>query len=239
MVRNELTRKYFVNCDRILETRDNEIKSMTQTEHIRILGIDLDRGLRFDRHLKHVAHQASLRVTALRRVAQHLDKRGIQLLYKAQVRPYLEYGTLTWMSSAATHLQRLERVERRVLRLLEDDNLQPPTQAAPLDPLEHRRDVAALVVFHKTQIQEVSHLARLRLPPRDAVRDTRTVLSSLEQVKVPRSRASQHQRTFVSRVSRLWNIFTATVPSVREMSTQRVKVAAHRWRGTLPTPLLV
>ncbi|MPC57823.1 hypothetical protein E2C01_051811 [Portunus trituberculatus] len=150
-------------------------------EHIRILGVDLDRRLRFDRHLKHVAHQASL----------------------------------------------------------QNDNHQPPKQAAPLDPPEHGRDVAGLVVFHKIQIQGVSHLARQRLPPRDAVRDTRTVLSSLEQVKVPRSRANQHQRTFVSRVSRLWNIFTATVPSEREMSTQRVKVAAHRWRGTLPSPLLV
>lgn len=76
--------------------------------------MDLDRELRFDRHLKHVAHQATLRVSALRRVANFLDKRGIMLLYKAQVRSYLEYGALTWMSSAATHLQRLDKVERRV-----------------------------------------------------------------------------------------------------------------------------
>ena len=89
-------------------------------ECIKILGVDLDRELRFDRHLKHVAHQASLRVSALRRVAGLLDKRGIQLLYKAQIRPYLEYGALTWMSSAATHMQRLDKIERRVQRLLED-----------------------------------------------------------------------------------------------------------------------
>lgn len=76
--------------------------------------MDLARELRFDRHLKHVAHQATLRVSALRRVDNFLDKRGIMLLYKAQVRSYLEYGALTWMSSAATHLQRLDKVERRV-----------------------------------------------------------------------------------------------------------------------------
>ena len=209
-------------------------------DSVKILGVDLDRELRFDRHLRHVAHQASLRVSALRRVASFLDKRGIMLLYKSQVRPYLEYGALTWMSSASSHLRRLDRVERRVKRLLDGDNLQqPPQDMTPLDPLEHRRDVSALVVFHKAQVQGVPHLARLRLPPRDAVRDTRTVLSSNEQVGVPRSRASQHQRTFTSRVSRLWNMFTAVVPSVRDMSTQQVKVAAHRWRGTLPTPLAV
>ena len=206
-------------------------------DYVRILGVDLDRELRFDRHIKHVARQASLRVSALRRVAGLLDKRGILLLYKAQVRPYLEYGTLTWMSSAATHLRLLDKVERRVQRLLEDDHHQPPPpqHTTPLDPLEHRRDVAALVVFHKAQVQGVPHLARLRLPQREAVRDTRTVFSSHEQVGVPRSRASQHQRTFVSRVSRLWNNFTAAVPLVQELSTQQVKVAAHRWRGTHST----
>ena len=192
-------------------------------DYIRILGVDLDRELRFDRHLKHVVHLASLRVSALRRVAYFLDKRGIMLLYKAQVRPYLEYGALTWMSSASTHLQRLDKVERRAKRLLED-NHQPP-DATPLDTLEHRRDVAALTVFHKAQVQGVPHLARLRLPPREAARDTRTVLSSHEQVGVPRSRANQHQRTFTSRVSRLWNMFTAAVPLVRNMNTQQVKVA--------------
>ncbi|XP_050733849.1 uncharacterized protein LOC127007175 [Eriocheir sinensis] len=176
-------------------------------DYVRILGVDLDRGLRFDRHLKHAAHQASLRVSALRRVANFLDKRGIMLLYKAQVRPYLD-------------VQRCHTPA--------EIGQPPPHDIIPLDTLEHRRDVAALVVFHKAQVQGVPHLARLRLPPREAVRDTRTVLSSHEQVGVPKSRASQHQRTFTSRVSRLWNTFTAAGPTVREISTQQVKVAAHR-----------
>ncbi len=207
-------------------------------DDIRILGVDLDKELRFDRHLKHIARQASLRVSALRRIASLLDKRGILLLYKAQIRPYLEYGALTWMSSAPTHLRRLDKVERRVLRLVENNNLQPPLlDTTPLDPLEHRRDVAALTVLHKAQVQGVPHLAGLRLPPRAFTRSTRTVLSSDELVGVPRSHASQHQRTFTSRVSRLWNMFTATVPQVQEMTTQQVKVASHRWRGILHTPL--
>ena len=204
-------------------------------DHVKILGVDMDCALRFDRHLRNVAHQASLRVTALRRVAKFLDERGLQTLYKAQVRPYLEYATLTWMSSAPTHLQRLEAVERRAKRLLEGGNHPPP----PLDSLEHRRDVAALVVFHKAKVQGVPHLDRLRVPPRVLDRSTRTVLSSNELVEVPRSHTSQHQRTFASRVSRLWNTFVAATPDVPALDTQGVKLEAHRWRGTLPTPLVL
>ena len=201
----------------------------------------MDKELRFDSHLKKMVHQASLRVSALRRVSGHLDRQGILLLYKAQIRPYLEYAGLTWMSCAGSYKQKLERIERHAMRLVEDPNL-PNDQAPPiLDSLEHRRDVASLVVFHnnKAQIQRVPHLARLRLPPRVNNRSTRTVLSTEELVEVPRSQSSQHQRTYPSRVARLWNLFTAAVPSVREMTTQQVKVAAHKWRGTLPTPLLL
>ena len=66
---------------------------------------------------KWLAHQASLRVSALRGVADFLDERGFLTLYKVQVRPYLEYEVLTWMSSAAPHLWRLDKVERRMQRL--------------------------------------------------------------------------------------------------------------------------
>ena len=161
-------------------------------------------------------------------------------LYNAQVRPNQEYRALSWMSCAATHLRRLDKVERRVQRLIESSSCPPPLQDVPaLDTLEHRRDVAALVVLHKTQVQEVQHLAGLRLPPREAVRDTRTVFSSHQQVRVPRSHTSQYQRSFTARVSQLRNVFTAAVRSMCEMTTQQVKGAAYRWRGSFPTPMVL
>ncbi|KAG0718893.1 hypothetical protein GWK47_051595 [Chionoecetes opilio] len=205
---------------------------------VKVLGVEVDRELRFDGHIKHIAKKASHKVSALRRVASFLDRGGKLLLYKAQIRPYLEYAALSCMSCAASHTKRLDSIQRRALRLV--DAADPPAQpepVSPLDSLEHRRDVAALVVFHKAQVQGVPHLAGLRQPPRIATRSTRIVLTSGDAVEVPRSRASQHQRTFLGRVSRMWNIFTATVPHIQEMNTQSVKLAANRWRLSKPTPL--
>ncbi|KAG0721964.1 hypothetical protein GWK47_045364 [Chionoecetes opilio] len=107
-------------------------------------------------------------------------------------------------SCAASHTRRLDSIQRRALRLVDAaDAPAQPEPVSPLDSLEHHRDVAALVVFHKAQVQGVPHLAGLRQPPRIATRSTRTVLTSGDAVEVPRSRASQHQRTFVGRVSRM------------------------------------
>ncbi|KAG0713638.1 hypothetical protein GWK47_015765 [Chionoecetes opilio] len=213
-------------------------------EAVKVLEVEVDRELKFDGHIKHIAKKASHRVSALRRIARFLDGGGKLLLYKAQIRPYLEYAALSWMSCAASHTRRLDSIQRRALRLVDAaDPPDPPDPPAlfepvsPLDSLEHRRDVAALVVFHKAQLQGVPHLAGLRQPPRVATRSTRTVLTSGDAVEVPRSRASQHQRTFVGLVSRVWNIFTAAVPHIQEMNTQSVKLAANRWRVLKPTPL--
>ncbi|KAG0712090.1 hypothetical protein GWK47_002146 [Chionoecetes opilio] len=176
-------------------------------EAVKVLGVEVDRELRFDGHIKHIAKKASHRVSALRKVASFLDRGGKLLLYKAQIRPYLEYVSISWMSCAASQLggwtaSSVEPCDWWMLQTPPD----PPAQfepVSPLDSLEHRRNVAALVVFHKAQVQGVPHLAGLRQPPRIATRSTRTVLTSGDAVEVPRSRASQHQLTFVGSVSRM------------------------------------
>lgn len=60
-------------------------------DHVRIIEVDMDQELRFDRNFKHDAHPTLLKVSALRTVASFLDNRGIQLLNKVQVSPYIEY----------------------------------------------------------------------------------------------------------------------------------------------------
>ncbi|XP_045105124.1 uncharacterized protein LOC123500473 [Portunus trituberculatus] len=190
-------------------------KALSLQDHIKVLRVTVDRCLRFDGHVGAVTRQASLRVSALRRVAGTLDPHGIITLYKAQIRPCLEYGCLSWMSSAATHMQRLDKVQRRALRLAgydaHQDDLPPHT---PVTSLEHRRDVAALVVCHKTQVQGVPHLRRLGLPLRAAQRPTRAAATSEQTVEVPFSNTRQHQRTYSARTSRMWNAFTTTTPQV-------------------------
>ncbi|KAG0715565.1 hypothetical protein GWK47_011680 [Chionoecetes opilio] len=64
-------------------------------EAVKVLGVEVDRELRFDGHIKHIAKKASHRVSFLRRVARFLDRGGKLLLYKAQIRPYLDYAALS------------------------------------------------------------------------------------------------------------------------------------------------
>ncbi|MPC25738.1 hypothetical protein E2C01_018860 [Portunus trituberculatus] len=139
-------------------------------EDVKILGVEVDRGLRFDNHVKTIAKKASHRISALRRVVSFLDRMERLLLYKAQIWPHLEYTALSWMSCAATHRRRLDSIQRRTLWLVDAAPSPHPEPERPLDSLEHRRDVATIVVFHKAQVQKVPHLAGLRHPLRVSTR---------------------------------------------------------------------
>ena len=183
---------------------------MPLEEHIKVLGVAVDRCLRFDHHVAAVARQTSQRVSALRRMAGNLDFHGILTLYKAQIRPCMEYDVLIWMSSAITHVQ------RRALRLVYSNEHQQP---AYILSLEHRRHMSVLVIFHKAQVQEVPHLGRLRFTPRPAQRWIRAALINAELMEVPRSHSRKHQRTFTTMIARLWNRFMAATPHVPNMST--------------------
>ena len=206
-------------------------KILPLQENIKVLGATMDRGLRFDRHVTAVAQRASLRVSALRRMAGSLDSRGILTLYEAQIRTCMEYSALSWMLSAATLLQRLDDVQRRALRLVRRDGQQKEEQTGETS-LEHRKDLSAPVVQHKAQVLEVLHLIPLRLPPRAVQRETRTSTSSDMLVTVSRSHSRQHQPSYKARTARLWNSFTAAISNTQTMTLQQVKVVAHRWRKT-------
>ena len=90
-------------------------------------------------------------------MVESLDSRGIFTLYKAQIRPCIEYNALSLMSIAATHLQRLDAVQRHALWLVGRDGQQQEEQTRVIS-LDYRRDVSALVVQHKDQVLKVPHL---------------------------------------------------------------------------------
>ena len=156
-----------------------------------ILGVEFDSKLTFENHIKELAHRASIKVTALRRIKHLLDAKGLQTLYKAQVRSHLEYAPLTWMSCPRSHLSLLDKVQRRAERLI-TSVCQRGEAVTVLDTLKHRRQVASLTVFHKAQILHTPHLTDLRLPWRQSIRNTRSVLANSCQVGVPRSHTSTH-----------------------------------------------
>ena len=195
-------------------------------DEVDVLGVTYDSALTFRRHIERLAREASGKLAALRRISWLLDGKGLEVLYKAQVRSSLEYSCLAWGGAASRHLSLLDRVQARAVRLIRgrEGGQEPSLQA-----LQHRRDVAGLTVMHKVHIQRVPHLQPLRQPLRRAQVTTRTVASVPEELLQTRCRTWHHQRQFVYHYVNQWNALLATHQDLSGMSTQQFKTVVNVW----------
>ena len=89
-----------------------------------------------------MALKARQRTGFSRRASRYLDPKGNSMVYKAFIRPCLEYAHLTWMGAAPSHLEHLDAVQRAAAHLIGEDGPE-------LDSLDHRRRVGALTYLYK------------------------------------------------------------------------------------------
>ena len=119
-------------------------KQLEESDSLRLLGITFTPKLDWKPYVQSIAKQASQRVGSLFRSQRYLTKDALLYLYKASIRPCMEYCSHLWSGSPkAGCLDLLDRVQKRMLNLIGVD------LAHRLDPLSHRRDVASLSLFYK------------------------------------------------------------------------------------------
>nr|CAH7752468.1 unnamed protein product [Callosobruchus chinensis] len=79
---------------------------------------------------------------------KYFSPSNLLTLYKAQIRPSLEYCSHVWGAAAPTTLSLLDAVQRRAIRLIGD-----PALTCHLQPLSHRRGVLLVTSHFSTVIQ--------------------------------------------------------------------------------------
>jgi len=203
-------------------------RQITALNQIDILGVTFDSQLTYKTHIENVARKASSKLAALRRLAWLLDRKGKEILYKAQIRSVMEYSPLTWGGAAKSHLHILNKVQERAQRTIIGGAPQDNNHHT-LQDSQHRRDVAGLTTFFKFQEQHVAHLVGLERPLQRRERTTRTVEQTPSAVEVPFARTSHYQRTFIYRYSILWNKLLKHVRYLSENSLQSFKCKINIW----------
>lgn len=203
-------------------------QELHREESIEILGVKFDSKMTMVAHVQDLAKRAAKKLTALRRIARFLDSGSCKILYNAQVRSHLEYAPLSWQGCPPSHLRLLDKVEERACRLIASLEAGQVRQQMH-QTLQHRRDVAALTVLYKANVKKITHLQPLQVQKGERVRNTRNSLINSWPLVVPFSRTALHQRSFISRATRIWNRFAQehSIPSIT--TTEEMKILAHNW----------
>ena len=187
------------------------------SKSIGILGIDISADVRFRSHLEGKAKLASKKLGVLNRSKRYFTPAQRLLLYKAQVRPHMEYCSHLWAGETAELLNPLDSVQRRAVRIVDD-----PILTSKLEPLDIRRDFGSLCVFYRLYNGECSEeLFNLVPTAHFRHRTTRRGLGTHPHYVDPLLVSTRRfERTFLARTIRMWNDLPASVfPSDYDMGS--------------------
>nr|CAI5829969.1 unnamed protein product [Callosobruchus analis] len=161
----------------------------TLTRKSLLLGINISGNMSWHDHVVSIAKTASRKLGVLFRCRKLYTPEQLLLLYRAQIRPSLEYCSHVWSCAPKHSLKLLDSIQNRAVRLIDTPNL-----TRDLDSLEHRRRVAALSLFCRFYHGRCSReLSQIITPKAVRKKNTRETLTSL------------FQHSFFWRASTLWN----------------------------------
>nr|CAH7727428.1 unnamed protein product [Callosobruchus chinensis] len=103
-------------------------QALPRSHSFKLLGVSITENMIWHEHVSSIATAAGAR--------KYFSPSNLLTLYKAQIRPSLEYCSHIWRAAAPTTLSILDAVQRRAIRLIGD-----PALTCHLQPLSHRRDV--------------------------------------------------------------------------------------------------
>ena len=104
-------REYFIKIG-------NDVQTIDTCETEKDLGVTFDSKLTFDAHIKRIVNKDNQMLGLIKRTFQYLDKHTFLKLYKALVRPHLEYANVIWSPYLVRQSKMIENVQRRGTRLL-------------------------------------------------------------------------------------------------------------------------
>ena len=94
---------------------------ISSTEHVKLLGIEIDNKLRFNRHVETLCDKTNRKVSAFRRLNVYLSREQAMKLCNTVIISSFNYCPLVWMFCGKDANNKINRTHKRALRILHND----------------------------------------------------------------------------------------------------------------------
>ena len=108
---------YDVNI-KILDNRGNKYFNLECKEYVKYLGVMIDNHLSWKHHINYVALKISRNIGILLKFRHFVPPKTLFGISNSLILPYLSYGLVAWGQAAKTHLEKLLRLQKRAVRLI-------------------------------------------------------------------------------------------------------------------------
>ena len=172
------------------------------------LGVNVSTPLSFNKHVDVIVAKAYARLGLIYKLFHTKSPNSISRLYKSFVRPILEFSSLIWSPSTKYRVQKIERIQKRMCRMIpamRDRSYKQQLALLGIQSLETRRTRYQLITLYKLQR-----------------RMTKINFDNLFTV-VENKRTRGHQCTIASKHARnnyRLNFFTVSIINTWNMLTQ-------------------
>ena len=131
---------------------NNIYTTITEVDQEKDLGVIFDKKLNFNTHISTKVNIANRNLGLISKTFIFMDQVMFLQLYKALVRPHLEYASVIWAPKYLKDSKAIENVQRRATKLLvqlQNKNYQDRLKRIGLPTLEYRRKRADLIQTYK------------------------------------------------------------------------------------------
>jgi len=217
-------------------SRNNKVKNQSITidgieikasQSIVILGVELDRELRFNSHIDAICSQTGKQINALKRMKHYLNKQSREVIYKSYINCNFDYCSVTWLFANKTDMEKLEKTNKRALRVVTNSghmNYEELCKQQDQLPVFKRclKSMAVLIYKIKKGIspQYMKELIREQSVSYDMRDNEKLVLPSFSTVRFGKN-------SFRYLGAKLWNIMPIEIK--QESSLNTFKSAVHKW----------
>ena len=214
--------KYFI-------TEDGVNKELEVTTLEKDLGVYVDPELNFNDHINETTKKARKISALLLRTITYKSKDILIPLYKALVRPILEYANSVWCPYIRKHINSIERIQRNFTKRIHGLNeleYCERLKILKLPSLEFRRIrgdlIEAFKILHnKYDPTTTKPLLTLDSSPKHSIR-----ANDLKLIKY-RTERKPYQMFFTNRIINIWNSLPDSIVNAPSINSFKNKIDDH------------
>ena len=177
-------------------------------EHItsaKYLGVRLTSDMKWTQHINNICAKANSTIGFLKRNI-NINNRDIkEKAYKSLVRPTVEYASAAWNPHQKTDVQKIEMVQRRAARFVQNryhntSSVTEMLEQLEWQTLEERRKIASLSIMYKMMNDKLNIDVTGKLKPQE--RPSRN--SNSRALQIPSCRTTVRKESFYPRNIKEW-----------------------------------
>ena len=215
-----------------LSMQNHQIIEVDSHKH---LGIYLSNDCTWHQHINYIKEKAWFRVNVMRKLKFKLDRKSLEIIYTAFIRPLLEYGDVIWDNCAEYEKADLDKIQNEAARIATGAtklvSLYTLSNEIGWETLEQRRKNHRLTLFYKMVYNITPYYLSNLIPP-TVSNLSRYNLRNSNDLQTVDARTRQYYNSFLPSTTRDWN--SLSVETKQSESVNSFKLLLTKGKTTVP-----